>query len=83
MERECYAVVWAIRTLRLYLEGSHFVVRTDHNALRWMMTLNDPIGRLMRWRLRFIDFDYEVVYGPGRVHQVPDSLSRLERGEDD
>ena len=81
-ERECYAVVWAVLSLRPYLEGSHFIVRTDHSALRWMMTLNDPTGRLMRWRLRLLEFDYEVVYRPGRVHQVPDYLSRLERNDE-
>ena len=32
-ERECYAVVWAVLTLRPYLEGSHFIVRTDHCLL--------------------------------------------------
>ena len=76
-ERECLAVKWSVLTLRPYLEGSHFIVRTDHNSLRWMMTLNDPTGRLMRWRLRLLDFDYEVLYRSGRVHQVPDALSRL------
>ena len=59
-------------------------MRTDHNALRWMMTTNDPQGRLMRRRLRLMEFDYEIVYRPGRVHQFPDALSRLlrERGAD-
>ena len=54
-------------------------MRTDHNALRWMMTTNDPQGRLMRWRLRLMEFHYEIVYRPGRVHEVPDALSRLLR----
>ena len=81
-ELECYVVVRAILTLKTYLEGSHFFLRTDQNALRWRMKLNDPIGRIMRWKLRLLEFDYEVVYRPGRVHQVPDALSRLERGED-
>ena len=80
-ERECYAVIWAVLTLRPYLEGSHFKVRTDHNALKWMLTLNDPTGRLMRWRLRLSEFDYEIVYRPGLKHQVPDALSRLPRPE--
>ena len=78
-ERECFAVIWAVITLRPYLEGSHFKVRTDHSALRWLMTLNDPAGRLMRWRLRLMEFDYEITYRPGRLHQVPDALSRIPR----
>ena len=78
-ERECHAVVWATLTLRPYIEGTKFVVRRDHNALRWMMTTNDPQARLMRWRLRLMEFDYEIVYRPGRVHQVPDALSCLIR----
>ena len=78
-ERECYAVVRATLSLTPYIEGTKFVVRTDHNALRWMMTTNDPRGRLMRWRLRLMEFDYEIVYRPGRVHQVPEALSRLLR----
>ena len=82
-ERECYAVVWGVLTLRPYLEGGHFIVRTDHQALRWMMTVSDAAARLMRWRLRLMEFDYEVIYRPGRVHQVPDALSRLEQPETD
>ena len=76
-ERECYSVVWAVMTLRPYIEGQKFVVRTDHDALRWLLTLNDPSGRLMCWRLRLSEFDFEIQYPPGRVHQVPDALSRL------
>ena len=84
-EREWYTVVWATLTLRSYIEGTRFVLRMDQNALLWMMTTNDPQGRLMRLRLRLMEFDYEIVYLPGRVHQVPDELSRLlrEGGADD
>ena len=39
----------------------------------------------MRWRLRLFEFDFTIKYRPGRVHQVPDSLSRLipPHGNDD
>ena len=78
-ERECYAVVWAVTTLRPYLEGVRFTVRTDHDCLRWLMNLTESTGRLTRWRLRLSEFDFEIQYRPGRVHQVPDALSRLIR----
>ena len=76
-ERECYSVVWAVTTLRPYIEWQKFTLRTDHDALRWLLTLSDPSGRLMRWRLRLSEFDFEIKYRPSRVHQVPDALSRL------
>ena len=76
-ERECYSVVWAITTLRPYIEPQKLVVRTYHDALRWLLTLSDPLGRLMRWRLRLSEFDFEIQYRPGRVHQVPEALSGL------
>ena len=47
-ERECYSVVWAVTTLRPYLEGQKFMVRSENDALKWLLTLTDPSGRLMR-----------------------------------
>jgi len=76
-------VVWAINAVRPYVEGFNFHVRTDHEALRWLLTLTDSSGRLLRWRLRLAGVDYTVTYRPGRVHQVPDALSRLETEFDD
>ena len=52
-------------------------MRTDHDALRWLMSLTESSGRLTRWRLRLSKYDFTIQYRPGRVHQVPDALSRL------
>ena len=58
---------------------------TYHDALRWLMTISDSTGRLMRWRLRFSEFDFTVKYRPCLGHQFPDSLSPIltPEGNDD
>lgn len=45
-ERVCYAVVCTVLTLCGYLKQSQFTVRTDHNAIRSILTLNVPMWRL-------------------------------------
>ena len=76
-EKECLAVVWALQTLRPYLQGTSFVVHSDHSALRWLMEIVEPSGRLMRWRLRLSEFDFRIEYKKGTLNAQADALSRL------
>jgi hypothetical protein len=75
-EKECLCVIWAVEKLRHYLEGTRFVVITDHHSLLWLHRLKDPQGRLARWALRLQPYDFEIKHRPGKDHVVPDMLSR-------
>jgi hypothetical protein len=78
-EREALAIVWGIRICRPYLERSKFVVRSDHQALRWLFSTSSTDGnpRILRWKLALSAFDFSVKYRPGASHKVPDELSRM------
>ena len=76
-EKECLAVVWEAQILRPYLERSHFELYTDLIALKWMMNLTDASGRLARWRLRLLEFDFTVQYKKGAKNTIADCISRV------
>ena len=61
---------------RVYLLGRHFKLFTDHNALRWMHTMEGK-GRLARWIMDLQEFNFSVVHRASRIHNNADALSRL------
>ena len=75
-EREALAVIDGIKGFQPYLQGQNFTIYTDHNALRWLMSLADPSGRLARWSLLIQQFDFDAVHRPGVVNGNADALSR-------
>ena len=76
-EQECLAVVHALRNWRCYLHcDADLIVETDHLFLKWLMSLKEPRGRLMRWMVDVQEFEFVVKYMLGAGMVVPDSLSR-------
>ena len=82
-ERECLAVLWAIRKFRPYVEGYHFTVLTDHSSLKWLCNLYNPTGRLARRAFELQAYDFEIIHRKGCLNYVPDALSRMYEGETD
>jgi hypothetical protein len=75
-QREALAVVWACKKFRGYIEGNEVIVSSDHQPLRWLMSLQSPTGRLARWALSLQPYDIKVNYIPGRSNVLADILSR-------
>jgi hypothetical protein len=76
---ELLAVVWAVKLYRPYLHGSPFTVTviSDHSALNGLLKTKQPSGILARWIEILSEYDYTIVYRPGRVNESADFLSRL------
>lgn len=75
-EKECLAVKWAISHFRVFVHGRKFIVKTDHKALKWLMEIKEPSGRLARWILFLQSFDFVIEYREGKKHTNADALSR-------
>ena len=75
-ERECLSAIFGIKKFEPYLYGRKFVLHTDHHSLKWLMSINDPSGRLARWSLLVQQYDFEIQHRPGTAHTNADALSR-------
>ena len=75
-EREALAVVDGVRHFQTYLYGRQFIVFTDHNAVRWLMNIKEPTGRLARWALLLQQHDFAIEHRSGKSNGNADALSR-------
>lgn len=75
-EREALAIVWACAKFRGYIDGAEVHLMTDHQPLKWLMTMKSPSGRLARWALQIQQYNIKIEYTPGKSNSLADMLSR-------
>lgn len=76
-QRKRSTIVWSTLLLRLFLGGSRFLFQTDRNSFRLIVNVTDDSGRLTRWRLRLLEFDFDAEHQAGVKHQAANALQRL------
>ena len=74
---EGLTVSWAISHFETYIHGMHFIVITDHSALKALKGKSILTGRLLRRADKLLEYDFDVIYCSGRDNVVPDFLSRI------
>ena len=75
-QQELLAIIRAVHRFRYFLTGTKFTVITDHQALKWLWSLQEPSGRLARWILYLSQFDLHIEHRPGADIPHADALSR-------
>ncbi|KAL0544263.1 hypothetical protein IC582_019376 [Cucumis melo] len=73
---ELAAVVFALKIWRHYLYGEKIQVFTDHKSLKYFFTPKELNMRQRRWLELVKDYDFEILYHPGKANVVVDALSR-------
>ena len=77
IEKECLAVVWAVKKFQSYLYGTHFVLETDHEPLVYLNKAKCANARLMRWALSLQPFKISIIGIKGKDNAGADFLSRM------
>ena len=75
-EKELLALVLAIQKWRHYLLGHQFKVRTDQQALKYLLEQRVGTPFQQKWVAKLLGFDFTVEYKCGRENRAADALSR-------
>lgn len=61
---ERFAALWGIKTFQYFPHDTEFILESDHQALKYMMTILALKGKLTRYGLEMQQYDFEIWYRP-------------------
>jgi transposase InsO family protein len=76
IDREFFAVQWAVHHFRPYVYGTEFIVRTDHKPLLGLHKGQPNSGRQAKYQHSLAQYNFRLEYVPGKENVVADTLSR-------
>jgi len=65
-----------MKTFKPFLTGIKFILRTDHQPLKYLYEMRNVDSRLARTLNDLLEYDFEIEYLPGKDNVVADHLSR-------
>ena len=77
-KREALGIIYSINKFWHYLLGNKFVFHVDHLALLYLVAKQALHGKIARWMLIPIEFEFTVTHTPIPMHAIVDYLSQLE-----
>ena len=73
---EALAVVTAVKKWHYYLYSKKVYIITDHQPLQYIFKQSNLSGRAARFAIFMQNYNYEVIYKPGKKISNADCLSR-------
>ena len=75
-ETELLALATAVKKWRSYLIGRPFVVRIDHQSLKFLLEQRIATSSQQKWLAKLLGYAFVVEYKKGSDNRVADALSR-------
>ena len=77
IEKEGFAIIFALRKFDSIVFGCKIVVYSDHNPLHYLTESTPKSSKLLRWALALQRYNLTVEHRPGKLNINADALSRL------
>jgi len=75
--KELLSVHYFVKKYKHYLYGKHFLIRTDHKPLTWLLTSSNPkTSQYCRWKVELESYNFDCEHRSGINHCNADALSR-------
>ena len=76
IQKECYAIVYALHKLDYYLHNAKFEIRTDHLPLKSLLQSQNQNKTIQQWALTIGSYNCNIEYVKGVDNCCADLLSR-------
>ena len=77
IEKEAFAIHYALQKLDHYLHNAEFVIRTDHKPLKYLLDSPMENKKIQLWAMSMAGYNATIEYVPGKFNCCADLLSRL------
>ena len=77
IEKEAYAIIFALKKFECFVYNSKIFIYTDHNPLQFLTQCTPRNARLLRWSLALQNYNIEIRHKKGKLNSNCDALSRL------
>ena len=77
VEKEAYAIIFALHKFDHIVFGSQIILYTDHNPLQYIVACTPRSAKLTRWSLALQRFNITIKFRAGKENANCDALSRL------
>jgi hypothetical protein len=77
IKKETLTMVFVLHKFRHVLLRNKFVSYVDHMALVYLVNKPKVLGRIARWLLLFLVYEFTIVYKLGRTHVFINALCKL------